>query len=421
MKRIARQAALICMTSAWSINSIAVDTNHTVNSEIFSSFYDVRSDSPFNPGNSLADFPEREFDFQTRLNVGISSDTVDLRLAPRFGASHKSYSENESETDSEAWMHEWSLSYSLGNSYFSVGRELILWGGSQFTSPSNPFYISNNQSNPFIEPPARDFAQAQWVNASGWDLHFIANFDKGRDAANYPEFKNIYAIKTGYTGYASSSALVISARDDSVDLGFYGQWTVNDASLIYFDAAYTESRQGVYPEISAESPLGWRFSPETKKDYHEDVLLGGSYTFKSGSTLNLEYRYNRAGYDDVEFDLLYQLANSAAMSLNSGDPALISESASLLAIAANPWLRSIGRNYLNVQYFKRNVIKNLSINVLASYNLDDDSSQLTPVVNYYLNDNIKLSGNFVFNFGDEYGEYSRYLNHIFYLGIKYYF
>jgi hypothetical protein len=401
-----------------SNSCVALESEHSISSEIFSSHYDINYDSPFNPENSLANFPERELNFLTRLNWSASLGGFDLMVAPRFGV--ESISSEQTWTDTYSYMQEWSLSYGRDNGLVSVGRELILWGGSQFSSPSNPFYASNNQSNPFIEPPARDFFQAQWINEKGWDLHFMANFDEGRDAINFDEFINIYAMKFGYTNYESSSALIVSSRNGSIDIGFYGQWTANDATLLYLDSSYAESRNGYYPELT-DGNSQWQFSKRTESTYEYDVLIGSSYTFKSGSTLNVEYRYNEAGYDSQELNTYYQLVDMAALGLQASDPTIIINSVSLLAMAADPKLRSINRNYLHLQYFHRNIIKDLSVNLLISHNLDDHSSQLTPVLNYYLNNNIAISGNFIFGLGDQYGEYSRYLDKIFYVGFKYYF
>lgn len=391
-----------------------------VNVELFSSHYDVQEASPFNPDNLLANFPDDEVNLQLRPKFSAYAGDFSLNLSPRLGVL-STYGDNE-KTDDYSYVQEWSLAYNWsGNMSASVGRELIFWGGSQFTSPSNPFYISNNQSNPFIEPKARDFVQLQWYGDSGWDIQLLANYDEGEDQLNYAEFKPIYAIKNTYTGSNFTASLVLSTRDESTQVGYFGQWTANDATLVYLDASYRNNNQMLYADSTADNALGWQFKQKNEPEHQSEALLGVGYTFESGSTVNLEYRYYESGYNDVETDQYYSLVDTSASAFLSGQGELIPLSASLLSQAAYPFLRSINQNYLYLQYFHRDIVENLSVNFLVSHNIDDGSTQLTPVLNYYASDNIRISGNFNFGFGDEYGEYSKYLNHVFYLGLKYYF
>lgn len=399
----------------------ALEASLEANMELFLTDYNIRRDTPFNPENRFVVFPENQLEYQLRPRIEIDHDAFQLTLNPRLSIRYDDFKDpDDTDVKEDYYLQDGSLSYHSGNVYVSLSRELLLWGASQFASGSNPFFNSNNQSNPFVESSARDFFQIQYLQSQTHNFSLIANIDDGRDVPNYAKFKPVYALKYDYVSSDYTYSLLVSSRDKQTQLGSYGQWTQSDALLLYADVALKEFSPALYVDADS-SALGAGFQARRRqKNIYVDGLIGFSYTLLNGQVFGLEYRHNSEGYSDTEQENYYDLINLAASQFTRTDR-VGAQSIAALVTSADPHLRTLNKNYLYGHYMWRDVIDDLSINFLVSHGLDDHSSQVTAVANYYLSDNWRLAGNFIFNHGDDESEHRRYIDDVFFIGLKYFF
>jgi len=411
-----------------SLSTAVADMNRdttesfSMNSELFGTIYNLDEESPFNPGNLLLQLPKREYEVQIRPTVGFQHNYINLTVNPRISYIAKNLEDEAAENEriSEQYIQDYSLGYFTGEWSISYGRELIFWGPSQFSSPSNPFYSSNNETNPFVEAGAGDFLQTKLFLSKDATLSAIVNTRQGRSENYYPEYKKVGALKFDYIENNYSTSAIMATRDQRPLVGMFGQWTVSDAMLLYIDMGIKDKSEGLYPSKSV-SDVGWKFEASDVKNNYMDAVLGVSYTFLSGSTFNVEYRHNDEGYDKTQTENYYLLADYAASTLYEGNISRQIEAANLLTYASNPYLRTLNKNYIYTQYLNRDIVPNLTLNMLVSHNMEDKGTQVTTVLNYYLGDNWRLAGNFVLNSGGYNTEYGRYLKSVHFVGLKYYF
>jgi hypothetical protein len=112
---------------------------------------------------------------------------------------------------------------------------------------------------------------------------------------------------------------------------------------------------------------------------------------------------------------------SEVVAAATANPALIGPASALLGQAADPYTRSLARNYLHAQFLMRDVVENLSFNFLAAHNLDDHGTQFISVANYYFSDRWRISANFIFNTGGTDTEYGRYIDRAAFIGLKFFY
>jgi hypothetical protein len=212
--------------------------------------------------------------------------------------------------------------------------------------------------------------------------------------------------------------LVLARRGDLDHVGLFGQWTANDALLLYADVGHRTRTAARSVVRDVASPSGWRVQARGDRDEF-DALIGASYTNAGGDTLTLEFRHNSQGLDDREFD---DLRDAAADYLRAAtDPASIADAARFFAETSDLGSRSLRRNYLHAQYLIREITPRVGGNVLALYGLDDGSAQWIGVLNWYVTDESRISLNAVFGSGPRDGEFRRFFDTAVFLGYKHYF
>ncbi len=391
---------------------------------LFSSLYDVRGDSPYNPDNLLAGLPRMEHGAQARLRWRMEGEYGVLAIGPRVAFS-KATGTNAASTDTrdtKAYLQNWLVEGRLGNFDVFYSRELMLWGPSQFASPSNPFFIETNQINPFTELPSRDFAGVRWRIDDRNTVALVRNTDEGRDREVLRPFKPETALRADHVGDNFAVGAVASHRAGRNGYGAYGQWTVNDAVLVYFDAAtFRGSRRllALAPGGAAGEAQDWRLATRgDDRKRHYDALVGGSYTFAGGGTVNLEYRRNTEAYTEAEREALDAFATVQAARLRNGsDPAAVGAAAGQLGALVQPYARTYGRDTLYAQYVDRSIAPSTSLVVQVSYGLNSHDGSTTVVVSHDLNDRIKLAANLTVPFGSRHGDTRRYLDSVLFFGM----
>lgn len=386
---------------------------------LFGAAYQPRLDSPYNPDNMLAGLPRRQIETQARLRLRWEKESVALSLGPRFGARHD-FGTNDASTNSHdkyAYLQSWLIETRRKSIDAFYSRELMLWGSSQFASPSNPFFDDTNQVNPFIELPSRDFIGVRWHASDRDTFTVIRNVDVGRDSEILRTFRPINALRVEHVGSTYALGLNLAQREERTQLGGDGQVTISDALLLYADLAlFKESRRLIAyrPQAGNDWRLGTR---DDAGRLYTDVVIGTSYTFEGGSTSTLEFRHNTEGYKPGELRDLAAFSMEQAVRFINPNPQVSGPAASQLSVLVQPYARSFGRNYMHVQYIDRQLVRDTSLVLQLTYGVDTNDSVVTTVVSHDLNDRMRLSANFSVPVGSRFGEQRRYLNGAIFVGM----
>ena len=385
------------------------------------------SDSTQNPDNDLLNIPGYSLNLDLRPDMSLNFRRLTLVAKPRLDLKwerwEKGGHEGDTDTDDDWYINEWLASLNLINGLFvSYGRENIQWGPSSLISPSNPFFSYNGQANPKAEIPGKDFARLIWVANSSWTASFLANLGRGRAISPY-DFKRTYALKLDYTGYQKYLSLIGSYQEDNrCRLGAFGGWWVSDAMLLYAEGSVSQGTNALYPEKDNAAPFGIQMSPAKDDDNSPEGLItvGGSYTLKSGATFTLEYFFNSPGYNDDEAGLYYDLRGRAAEAFYSPEPRH-SVSQMTLMQTLDPGLRFLRRNYLTFQYYQIEIRDVLNLILRYTYNVDDSSSRLIPIIEYDIGDHFQVFLVGDQRFGSKDSEFRSLIDYSYMLGVEFTF
>ena len=241
----------------------------------FGRWIDVRP-SPLNPQNFLG-IPSRQLGLDLRPDVEVDAWRFELSAKPRLELRWERFDGGAEERDASFFVNEWLARLRVADPLFvSYGRRNLQWGPSYLLSPSNPFNANNGESNPRIEVPGLDYAEALWIPGRLWSVQAIANTNRGRLDPRLA-FSRTYALKADANGHRVYASAVGSYREENeaFRVGGYAGWTVSDAVMLYVE--------GSSPEVLQEG----------------DVLVGGVYTFEGGPFAAAElYHHGRGCVED---------------------------------------------------------------------------------------------------------------------------
>jgi len=382
------------------------------------------SDSTLNPDNDFLDIPRYTILLEPRPDLYLEFRRLKLMAKPRWIVEWSRWEDGsrsgDTDTDEESFMNEWLARLRVVDGLFaSCGRENLQWGPSYLLSPSNPFFRDNGLQNPKVEVPGMDFARLVWVTGSDLSFSVIANVDEGRQDFITEDFEPVYALKIDYTGYRKYASLIASYREhDRPRLGSYAGWTISDALLLYGEGTVAQGSNALYPVENPTAPLGIEMlaTEEDSSSFEGILLLGASYTLQSGPTLTAEYVYNSEGYDDDETDLYDALRDRASQAFFLPPPAS-SLAQSVLGQTLDPGLRQLRQNYLMAQYQHSRIWDVLNLVFRYTYNLDDNSSQFIPLIEYDVGDHTQFFLVGRQNFGSTDSEFRSALDYFYSLGV----
>jgi hypothetical protein len=411
------------------IKEILGGFNYNIKALFFES-YQALSNSTINPKNVL-DLPRINLQFELRPDFYLNYGRLRLSALPRFTFSWLSWEDGlpagETDEDADVYLNEWLASFEVFKSLFvSYSRENLQWGPSYLVSPSNPFFIDNGRSNPKVELGGMDFARLIWVPSSSWSISFIANIDEGEQDYLSDDFEPIYALKLDATGYRKYLSLIASYREtDRARLGAFAGWTITDGLLLYAEGDVAEGTSALYPVetsviIAGEPVITFEPTQDESDDLETLSLLGASYTFEAGPTLALEFVLNTAGYDDKDAERALKSVEQATRLLllkkmyGLPFPIEITEN----DILFNNRLRLLRKHYAMLQFNYANIYNVLHLAFRYTYNIDDNSSQLIPILQYDIGDHTQLFiiGNQ--NFGSQNTEFRLFVDTVWTFGIQ---
>ena len=390
--------------------------------------YAIPSDSTQNPNNDFQKIPSFTANFSLRPDFYLHFRRLRFIMKPRLTARWSRWEvgslEGESNSETDSFVNEWLMSLELPEDIFlSYGRENLQWGPSYLLSPSNPFFRDNGRANPWREVAGMDFARLVWVPSPNWSFSLIANLGEGRqkfisedieipqiiwrinelqpgliEQVNYlfEEFEKTYAFKADYTGYRKYLTFIASYREkDRLRLNGFAGWTVSNALLVYGEASLAQGSKALFPVQlgtveDADLPV-IALSPTRENSYALELLLllGGSYTFESGSTITAEYVLNTEGYTNNETSLYLELRRQASLAYSV--PGQVQDLAGFaLTKILDPGLRTLRKHYLMLQYTKPEIRDIINVALRCTLNMEDLSSQFIYTVQVDLSDYTEL-------------------------------
>ncbi len=364
--------------------------------------YSVDDTSPFNPGNTLINQPPNVASTELRPDLSWSGGELSINLKPRLLLEHSAQGRN-----SDLWMNEGNVRWRVRDDVtLAAGREVLLWGPAQFWNPSNPFYTDNGRANAKREVLGKTFARARWQLADGLNLHAISQIDNGHFKTGV---ERMDAVKLDWVGSEASAAALIAAEPGkSLQWRAWAQWTVDDAWLLYGEAAWV--RRSARVPIVAVTPTGWGIDLGSDA-YALDATLGAGYTFLNAWTLNVEYYRHGSGLSAKEFAVWNEFAGDVSRQITTNPFANVQ-----LGAALSPGTSPLRRNYLGIQ-LRNGSDELIGWNLRYSRNLDDRSGQVVAQLSYDLSDRCQLWGNVMVQHGNERTEYGRWLNSTAMLGV----
>lgn len=399
------------------------------------------TDSILNPNNDILMIPQYTANLELRPDFSLNYWRLKLNFKPRLNISWQHWEEGsqkgESQKDVEGFVNEWLVSLKLAEELFvSYGRENLQWGPSFLISPSNPFFRDTGRSNPKREIPGMDFARLIWLYNPSFTISFIVNVDEGRQQFSPPfKFEPTYALKFDYTTKRKYFSVIASYQEnneqwnvpnDRMSLGGYAGWTVSDALLLYGEGTVTIGTNVLYPEKKELGPgPGYIIVMYPKKADSSNpegtLLVGGSYTFKFGSTVALEYVFNSPGYTKGEADLFFTSHQRVStVYLNAGGN-IKNYAGQILTFTLNTGLRLLRRNYLMFQFAHPQLWDVLSITSRFVYNIDDRSYILSPAIEYNFLKHFQIFLIGGQNFGSKKSEFGSIAGYGWMVGLEYTF
>ena len=385
------------------------------------------SDSPINPGN-IWQIPDYSLNLNLRPDFFLDFRTLNVIFKPRLNLQWTHWGEGprsgDNQLEDDWFVNEWLVRLRLHEGLFaSYGRENLQWGPSWLVSPSNPFFRDNGQSNPTSEVPGLDFGRLVWMPDASWTSSFIANTGEGTQEF-IGEFKNTYAVKIDYTSFKKYASLIVSHREgERARVGGFAGWTASDALLLYGEGAIFKASDYWYPLRSAVAQAGVNPDLFLQEDNSLEgiVLLGGTYTFEAGPSMGMEYVYNGAGFNDDQVDQFFQIANKGSEIFEDYQQAIFDALQDRTDNPPSYNVKMLRKNYLMLQYSHLQIRDVLSVILRYTYNIDDSSSQLLPIVQYSLGDHSQAYLVGSQTFGSKDSEFKMLIDRSVMVGIQYTF
>lgn len=360
----------------------------------------VRAASPLNPDNRLARLAETGLGAEARIQARLESETLRFSLRPILPY-RWSDDGQDSGVEHAGHLSQWQARLVLGREFAaSLGREVMNWGPAQFRSPSSPYYFDNGRSKPTRELSGVDNLKLAWTPDAQRQLSLAHVQDSGHLSESTDPWRNSWLIKGEQRGDDWAVGLALAqAPARQAFLGGYGQWTLDEAWLLYAEAASASQADAL---VSAADP-GRPFQVLAESPRRAVALLGATRTLENGQGISLEYLYNGHGYDAAETRAYY--ARAAASPAAAG-----------LALAFAPAL--LGRHYLHLVWQSNPLDDGDYWRLMWSRSLNDGGDEWAAYLDHPLDGRVSLYGLALLTHGGPRREFSSLLAGSLTLGVK---
>ncbi|XLS29701.1 hypothetical protein ACJD0Z_02510 [Flavobacteriaceae bacterium M23B6Z8] len=380
-----------------------------------------------NPENRVAELRAYDGGLYVRPELKYTNSKLGIYIKPRLNidinAANGSFFAEENYED-EFFFQELKLRWYLNQSVaITAGRYLKTIGSSVFINPSNPFFIDPGRLNPKFEIRPMDFIEFNY-SKSNWAFSLIANIHEGLSPTfeqPFFEFERRYAILAEYYGSAENIGALFSIDEsERIHFGYFGQKNISEAVVAWIDGSLEYKPNRFYPERGHSTGLiGYDMvNGSANEKLFATALIGASYTLKIGPTLQLEYFYNGKGYTDSEFELFQEMI-AASVDYNFDVTQLLSDRN--LGRGINPGMPYLRRHYLFSQVGQNDLFSQLNFNVRYFYSLEDQSSQVSSLIEWNVMPSLELHTVLLKNFGGRDTDFNRFLDHQYMFGFIYKF
>ncbi|MCD4742787.1 MAG: hypothetical protein K8R67_09975 [Desulfobacteraceae bacterium] len=388
---------------------------------------DKPADSTQNPDNDFLKLSDYSEEFKLRPDASLSFRDIYLSVKPRVDLSLEQFrtgtQKGKKNHEHDIYINEYLIQYQAIDKWFlSYGRQFLQWGPSFLCSPSNPFFFDNGKSQPNQEGEGKEFAELLWIQNLYWTYSLIINTDNGR--SHDSDFGKTFALKTDYSGNNGYASLILSYQEGANHkerVGLFGGLTVSDALILYGEANFQKGLDVLYP-TSDNSPINYSMNSVKHDDcsIYSTLLVGGTYTFESGSSLTCEYLYNQMGYNNKEASDYYKLRQNAHDAYNLPNP-LAGLAKQALGQTADNGLMFVRQNYFMLQYIENDIFNIFNLTLRWTQCIDDKSAQLVSLVDFYAGDNTRFFASGILNIGGHESAFGSMLDYQTMIGIEYIF
>ena len=367
----------------------------------------------FNPGNQVYRIPRQQFRTELRPEINMQLGSASLELSPRIWAQQSRLSVagvSDNDNSFRARLQYAKVQYDTDESSFMMGRYVNFWGPSLFVAPSAPFHLNSGQITPQLELAARDYLEFGHQLDAEYSLSIIANIGKGNQ--DITDFRRSLLAKLEYTSDAVSSSLLLQYQAGGrVAFGVNGQWTLNDAWLLYWDGML---RQGRYLQAYPHAETGM-LGPDSSRAGTMDLLLGGAYSFEDGTTFGVDVYRHGSGLSDSEREMAFSMASLSTPILPTSATSLRLQN--IQALSSVP-LSQLGRHYMMFRLQRQNLWDQVNLGLLYIRNLDDRSGQMTLNAEWYATDQLQLFAYASLMNGASDTEYGRFIERQLIAGVR---
>jgi hypothetical protein len=366
----------------------------------YASHLALRGDSVLNPGNQVARIAQRSDTAELRMNAKAENDV--LRYTARGIASVRELRNGDgAQTARDAYLSQWQLRVlATDDLNVAVGRDVLNWGAAQFRSPSSPYYFDSGRSDPMRELTGMDMLKLSWTPDRQRSVQLVRVVRAGDEQAQSEIWRNSWLAKYDQRddewAYGLAAA---SAPHQAVFYGAHGQWMLGEAAMVYGEWSSSTQREAL---VSPAQPA-LSFTVLTATPRRNSLLLGTSYTFDSGHTLNAEYLHDGHGYTaDQAFAYFARAASSP----------------SLAGMALGNAPRLLGRDYLHLVWQSNLMERDGYWRMMYTNDLTDHGGSLGAYTEYVLNTHISAFAVALYNTGNARQEAAALLTRSVTLGVK---
>jgi hypothetical protein len=349
-----------------------------------------------NPDNAFLHLYRYSGTAELRPDLFYDSNVVSVMFKPRLTSSsfwwEDGIAKGERDNLTRAFVNEWRVQAKpLTSLFVSFGKEKLLWGPSFLASPSNILFKDTEKINPKIEVEGKYMARVMYLPSAAVTITGLSETQRDDTPAQGVD-NPVRAVKADWVGSNAAISLIgYFKRDDRFRFGTYGQWTASDAVLLYYDGIISRGTDALYPAPDPANPLGGTFTQryEGSDRLFATTVVGGAYTFLSGSTFNLEFLYNGQGYGDNDADEYYRLRHAAGDHYFDGG-LMSALSSQTLGQTINTGLPFLRRYYLMGQFQMREIGNVLDIAVRYTHGLEERAGQASTILEWKLSDRVQF-------------------------------
>ena len=294
-----------------------------------------------NPDNSIKKVETGNWNTVARAEFSYKDRArgLNFRFEPWFSyEQHREQGGYEySEENVQVGRYQAKFSGLVPSTTVAAQRGIVAWGPAFLLSPSNPFPDSASTANPLEEEFGSDFLWLSHAFSNSWSVSAYQNYSRGStDSVDSDPFKRAGTAALHYNGYNYNLSLLAGNQEDYGPIyGLYGQWTVSEAGVLYFDSGFRKRGRARYP-VESSNILGGTYN-QGEAERRAELVVGGSYTTTDDTTFYAEYLYLGSGYDKGELDLARDIALAANENLLSS-PALAQGTLGQAALNQLPYL-----------------------------------------------------------------------------------